>query len=83
MGESVLGPTGLTWALEQSDTRNAQAKSHRPSGREHWRARFNLVGPLGANQNWLSADIPHAVVGRWYESFAAGTAQCLTGSTTR
>ena len=55
MGESAPGPTGLTWALEQDMLR---PRGHRPSGREHERAPFNLECPLGANQELVFGRYP-------------------------
>ena len=49
-------------------------KGHRPSGREHERARFSLECPLGANpRTGFRQGTPYAAVGRWYEKYGAGT----------
>ena len=56
MGESAPGPTGLTWALERSDTRHAQAERP-PTERSGARAGFQQVSPgaLRGTQWWDAA----------------------------
>ena len=73
MGESAPGPTGLTWALEQSDTRHAQAEGP-PTERSGARAcSFQPRVSSGRQpKNWFSAGTLYAAVGRWYEKYGAG-----------
>ena len=64
--------------------RHAQAKEPQAERSEGRACSFQPQETSGRQpDNWLSAGLPHAVVGRWYEGYTAGTAQCLTGSTER